>query len=346
MTLAGPGARGDARWQWLDLRLWPAAATVWAVTLLAPHLAAGVLGALAAGALLLGAVPLRRSGASVAVGVLAAVVVTAGTAAVRTGVREGAPLREAAEARATVELTLTVTGTPHRLTGGGPPRVVLDADVDEVDLGGGRQRSGAAVLLFAPADGWEGLLPGQQVRCRVALAPPEPTDDVTAVLSARGPPRSAGEPGPAQRVAAVVRESLSASSTRVLDPRPAGLLPGLVVGDTRAMDPVLEEEFRLAGLSHLTAVSGANVAIVIAGVLWPLRRRAVDRRLQACVGALGLAGFVVLAGPSASVVRAAAMGAVTLLALASGRARAALPALGAAVVVLLLAEPALARDPG
>src|SRR5215218_4172563 len=82
------------------------------------------------------------------------------------------------------------------------------------------------------------------------------------------------------------------------------------------------------------------------GVLWPLRRRALDRRLQAVVAGLALVGFVVLARPEPSVIRAAAMGAVTLLALASGRPRAALPALSAAVCVLLLLDPGLARDPG
>src|SRR3954451_16171706 len=93
-------------------------------------------------------------------------------------------------------------------------------------------------------------------------------------------------------------------------------------------------------------MSGANVAIVLAAVLRPLRRRAVDRRVQALVAGVALMGFVVLAGPDPSVVRAAAMGVVTLLALASGRPRAALPALAAAVGVLLLLDPGLARDAG
>src|SRR3954470_3965346 len=93
-------------------------------------------------------------------------------------------------------------------------------------------------------------------------------------------------------------------------------------------------------------MSGANVAIVLAAVLRPLRRRAVDRRVQALVAGVALMGFVVLAGPDASVVRAAAMGVVTLLALASGRSRAALPALAAAVCVLLLLDPGLARVAG
>jgi competence protein ComEC len=46
----------------------------------------------------------------------------------------------------------------------------------------------------------------------------------------------------------------------VLGPQAGGLLPGLVVGDTQAMDPVLVEDFRRAGLAHLTAVSGVNVS--------------------------------------------------------------------------------------
>jgi competence protein ComEC len=143
-----------------------------------------------------------------------------------------------------------------------------------------------------------------------------------------------------------MRAGLASSSARVLPPRPAGLLPGLVVGDTGAMDPALDQDFERAGLSHLTAVSGANVAIILTAVLWPLRRRAVDRRMQAAVAGVVLSGFVVLAGPSPSVVRAATMGAVTLLALAGGRPRAALPALGAAVCGLLLLDPGLARDAG
>jgi competence protein ComEC len=55
---------------------------------------------------------------------------------------------------------------------------------------------------------------------------------------------------------------------------------------------------------------------------------------------------VVLARPSPSVLRAAVMGAIALLALASGRPRSALPPLGAAVLVLVFVSPPLARDPG
>ncbi|SNR52986.1 competence protein ComEC [Blastococcus mobilis] len=332
----------------MDLRLAPLAAAVWLTTLLAPVTAPFLLGSAACAACVLAVALHRHRGPATALvlTVLAGVAVAAATGAVRGVAREGSPLRAVAEADGTASVVLELDGDPRLLRGAGPPRVVADATVTVLVDGSTTHRLRAEVLFFGPAEEWRRVSPGQRVRVRVGLSLPERGDDVVAVVSARGPPAVVGEPDVPQRLAGALREGLSGSARRVLEPGPAGLLPGLVVGDTRAMDPVLEEDFRRAGLAHLTAVSGANVAIVLAGVLGPLRRRAVDRRVQAAVAGLALMGFVVLAGPGPSVVRAAAMGAVTLLALASGRPRAALPALGAAVCVLLLVDPGLAGDPG
>ncbi len=344
----------------MDLRLVPPALTVWACTLLAPWSSPPVLGAVAAGCAGGAAVLLRRAGRDLprrgpgrpvrsrngvflAVGCLAAAAAVSAVAAVRAAERSASPLPGLAAAEAVVPVVVQLTDDPRPLTGAGAPRVLVAADV--------RQVAGAAVpdtpvLVFGAAEEWTGLLPGTSVRLRVAARPAEDGDTVVAVLSARSPPEPVDGPERLQEGAGVLRSGLADAAQRALEPRPAGLLPGLVVGDTSALDPVLTAEFRRAGLAHLTAVSGANVAIAIALVLWPLRRRGVDRRVQAAVGLLALAGFVVLARPGASVLRAAAMGAVVLLALASGRARAAVPALAAAVCVLLLLDPALARDAG
>ncbi|TFV79581.1 ComEC/Rec2 family competence protein [Blastococcus sp. CT_GayMR19] len=341
--------RPAGRWVWVDLRLVPVAAAVWAVSAGAPLLAPTQLALSAVGATgCAAAVARRRQGwtATVALAVLAGLAVATATAAVRGAAREASPLRSLSEAGRTVELVLELSDDPHVLPGSGGSRVIADATVAVVGDGTVTHRLGAEVLLFASADGWRDLLPGQPVRVRADLSAPRPGDDVAAVVTARGPPTPLGRPGALLRAAGSLRDGLAGSAERVLDPRPAGLLPGLVVGDTRAMDPVLDEDFRRAGLAHLTAVSGANVAIILTAVLWPLRRRAVDRRIQAAVAGLLLIGFVVLAGAGPSVVRAAAMGAVTLLALAAGRPRAALPALAAAVCVLLLVDPGLARDAG
>jgi competence protein ComEC len=346
-------ARTQQPWAWLDLRLVPAAGTVWLLTLVAPHapvrllLTTAAVGALGGAAVLAGnrrATTVRRAGvASVLLGCLAAVTLTGAAAAVRGHARAVSPLTAAAEQQATVPVVLELDDDPRLLAGAGVPRVLVRAGVSEV---GGRPLGGDPVLLFGSAEDWAGLLPGQTVRLRAAVRPAEPGDDVWAVLSARTPPEPVGGPGPVQRAAGALRSGLADSAARTLPDRPAGLLPGLVVGDTTAMDPALAAEFRRAGLAHLTAVSGANVAIVVALVLVPLRSRGSDRRLQAAVAALAIVGFVVLARPGASVLRAAAMGAVGVLALASGRSRAAVPALAATVVVLLLVRPALATDGG
>jgi competence protein ComEC len=343
---AGSG-RVVVRWTWLDLRLVPVAAAVWLTILLGSPASPSVLGTVALAACALAVVLCRRRpAAALLLTVLAGIAVTCGMTAVRSAARESSPLRSVAEAEGTTSVVLELDGDPHLLRGAGPPRIVADATVRLLVDGDRTHALRDPVLFFGPADEWRPLLPGQRARVRVATSLPEPGDDVVAVLSARGPSTPVSRADVLQRTAGALRGALASSAQRVLDERPAGLLPGLVVGDTTAMDPVLEEDFRRAGLAHLTAVSGANVAIVLAGVLRPLRRRAVDRRVQAVLAGLALVGFVVLARPSPSVVRAAAMGAVTLLALASGRPRAAVPALGAAVCVLLLLDPGLARDAG
>ena len=251
-----------ARWSWVDLRLVPVAAAVWLTTLLAPRVTPLVLGwfalALCVSALLLS----RRPGpvAALILTVLAGVAVTSATAAVRGTAREGSPLRAVAEAERTASVVLELDGDPHALHGAGPPRIVGDATVSLLVDGGTTYRLRADALLFGPADEWRRVTPGQRVRVRGSFSLPERGDDVVAVISARGPPTLVGEPRSLERAAGALRQALSESAQRVLEPEAAGLLPGLAVGDTRAMDPVLEEDFRRAGLAHLTTVSGDIVS--------------------------------------------------------------------------------------
>ncbi|MGY1750065.1 ComEC/Rec2 family competence protein [Modestobacter sp. SYSU DS0511] len=337
--------RAAGRWRWLDLRLVPVAATVWLLTLAAPLLSPGLLRGLAGGAAAVAVVLLasRRAGAAlVLVGCLAAITVTGAVAGVRSQARDDSPLTGLAARGAVVSVAFALSSDPRPLAGS-PERVLVTGRVSEVD---GHPTGGARVLLFGPAEEWRGLLPGQSVTVRASLRPAGPIDDVLAVLSARSPPQPVGDAGAVQSAAGTLRAGLSAAADRTLPDPAAGLLPGLVVGDTSGLDEVLIGEFRRSGLSHLLAVSGANVAIAVGLVLAPLRARGSDRRLQALVGVLAIAGFVVLARPEPSVLRAAAMGAVALLALASGRSRVAVPALAASVTLLLLVDPALARDPG
>ena len=101
----------------------------------------------------------------------------------------------------------------------------------------------------------------------------------------------------------------------------AGLVPGLVIGDTSLTSPDLTADMTEVQMSHLSAVSGSNVSIVLAALIGLCSLLGLPRRLRPVVALIGLAGFVVLARPEPSVIRAAVMGAVGLLGVSTSRRR-------------------------
>ena len=97
-------------------------------------------------------------------------------------------------------------------------------------------------------------------------------------------------------------------------------------------------------MTHLTAVSGQHVALVLGLVLTGLG--VVPRRVRAGAGLVVLTGLVVLVRPGGSVLRAGVMGAVMLAGVASGRRSVSMPALASAVLILVLIDPWQSRDYG
>ncbi|MEV4349351.1 ComEC/Rec2 family competence protein [Actinoplanes sp. NPDC049596] len=291
----------------------------------------------------------RRAGAAKWVLVAALLGVACGGVATgaRVSVREAGPLVALVRSGEAVGMEVVVRDDPRALRGGaGPPTYLVAVDFVMVrGEGAAPLRLAARGLVLGSDPGWRGLLPGQRVAARGKLMPPRGGDLRAAVASVREPPVLLGKPSWAQRAAGVLRAGLQKACEPLPD-LPGGLLPGLVVGDTSRLDPALEEDFRTTGMTHLNAVSGANVAIVLGVVLFAVRRTRAGPVVTAGVCAVALVGFVILARPSPSVVRAAAMGAIGLIGLASGRRRAALPALAAGVAVLILVDPELAADPG
>jgi competence protein ComEC len=120
----------------------------------------------------------------------------------------------------------------------------------------------------------------------------------------------------------------------------------MVLGDTSLQSATFKNEMRRSGLTHLVAVSGANFAIVSTFILYLMQFifRKIPLRLGAT--ALFLIAFIALVRPSPSVLRAAAMAAVLLVAQATRRGRDSLPALGFAIATVVLADPWQVRDPG
>jgi competence protein ComEC len=277
---------------------------------------------------------------TVAVGVVCGAAATAA----RVGERDEQPLAGLARAHAAVRVRVTVTDDP-RVTGR-YATVLAPASLAWLESSRGpRIALGARILVLANDRGWLGLLPGQQVEASGTLSPPDGTDLRAAVLSVDAAPTWIGRPSLVERAAAALRSGLQRACAP-LPAGPGGLLPGLVVGDVSRLDPALKADFQTTGLTHLVAVSGANCAILLGLVLFTARRCRIGPRVSAVLCAFTLVGFVILARPSPSVLRAAAMGGLALAALASGRPKAGVPALATAVVALVVVDPELAGNAG
>lgn len=130
-------------------------------------------------------------------------------------------------------------------------------------------------------------------------------------------------------------------------PQPgAGLVPGLAVGDTSVVDLDLDAAMKQSSLSHLTAVSGANCALVVGLAFAAAAMCGARRAVRVTVGVLALVGFVLLVTPEPSVVRAGAMALIAMLAVLLARPAAGMAILSLAVAVLLITDPWLSTSLG
>ncbi|MFM1905494.1 MAG: hypothetical protein RIT32_290 [Actinomycetota bacterium] len=116
----------------------------------------------------------------------------------------------------------------------------------------------------------------------------------------------------ARNIRVNLQDSMSASF-----PNGDALVPGLVLGDTSAQTKDLEVAMRGSGLAHLTAVSGGNVTIVLGLFIAVFSIFGLSNRALVLVASIALAGYVLAVGFDASVMRAATMGSITLLAFLS-----------------------------
>jgi competence protein ComEC len=141
-----------------------------------------------------------------------------------------------------------------------------------------------------------------------------------------------------------LRRAASDALARAIPEPEAGLAAGILLGLRDRVDRDLAADFTTAGASHVVAISGWNIAIVAASVAALGGRFARRRRSVLTIGAI--VAYVVFVGASPSVLRAAAMAGVVLLARESGRAGRAASALGWAATLILVVDPSLVRDPG
>lgn len=328
----------------LDLRAPALGIVAWAaalVALLAPvWLACAVLGLG-----VLGLLPRRlgRVGWLTRSGWFVAGLGVAASALLRSEAVDRSPVEALAEQGATVRTVLVVTSDPVLRRGRFSDYVVLRARTSEVSARGQRHSVRAPVLVLGDAR-WRRVDLGAEVSAAGRLEQAG-TADLAGVLSTRGPPVVRGTPGPwlhgAGEVRVAIREAVAAHPEG-----PRALVPALVDGDDTGMPEELAEAFRTAGLTHLLAVSGTNLTLVVGALLLLARWAGVRSRGLVVVGCAGVVGFVLLARTEPSVVRAAAMGTVGLLGMGHHGRRRGTRALGVAVLVLLLFDPWLAVSMG
>ena len=315
-----------------------AVATAWVVVTLC--LAVACLGA--------GAVPRLRDerGTSAVVGVLVLSTLLASggaAAALRATAVNGGILQSWARQPARVEVTGTVAEEPRRVRYGGQ-WVVLT--VGQLRRNGRAYRTRERAGMIAARTVEERLAVGDRLRVRASVGEARWSDPLGRrppvvlrhpVIEQQAPPG-----GVVLRVSERVREVARRQALASLAPERAGLLVGMALGDTSLLPVELEQDFRAAGLTHLMAVSGANLAVVLAAGLWLAGVAGAGRRGLAVVGIVLVMVLVVVTRWEPSVLRAGVMAGLVLLGVATGRGPGGRRALCLAVIVLLLADPGLA----
>jgi competence protein ComEC len=328
-----------------SLRLLAPALGAWLSTALCTFLAPRTSVEIAAASVLLLVMSAARQWKLVAA-LACGVLLGAGTSALHVQALQRGVLPVLASTHSEVDVVARLVRDPvSTTTSRGDPLTLTDATVTSVWTAGRWRSANSPVLVLSDAVGWQGLLPGQRIDVSGRLSPPRRGDDVAAVLDARAAPMRVGRPPWWQRAAGRVRLALR-RATGGLPADARGLLPGLVDGDTSAVPASLQTDMRVTGLTHLEAVSGENVSVLLAVVVAIASAIGLLRRTRVAVCSLALLGFVVLARPSPSVLRAAVMGAIVLVGMLTGRRSAALPALSASVLILVTINPFLARSVG
>jgi competence protein ComEC len=333
----------------VDLRLAPLACAAWTGAWLATSGAATsgwvVLGLVAVG---LAATWLRRS-----IWIAATVVILVVSAALgwlAASQLASSPVARLAGDRAVAELVLEITSDPQlRERRSRSAYLTVRARAQELTGRGERWRTRTPVLVVVTGAeairAWRGYPVGEQVTVSARLAPPDPGSDIAALARARDPGTRVASPSALLQGVERVRSGLrDAVVERGAESR--ALVPALVLGDTSAMTEELGADFETTGLTHLTAVSGANLTLLLAFVIGAARWLGVRGWWLRGIGLVGVAVFVALCRTEPSVLRAAAMGLVALAALGSGGTQRGVRALSAAMLALLLVDPYLARSWG
>lgn len=321
----------------------------------------------------------RRDWFALASVAAAASMLVAAMVAVRAPARTPQLLIDAAESQTERGYTLVITGAGKPAAGAqfGPPSLRYRAQIQHVEVrpepnltskethDAQTPLDGVPVVVTLPvaranigpssdvrdsqmpgsADASEALAIGTTVQVRAKVRLTDPGDSAVAMLYAKGEVQLRAPPHPLLQMAHDVRTQTAAVAAML--PAPGNMLiPGLAAGDEQLVSDDLNHDMKATSLTHLTAVSGSNIAVIVAGVLLLGRWVGFGRVWRLVLALPVLAAFVCLVTPQGSVIRATAMAVIVIGIDLAGRKVAGVPVLSLAVLGLLVADPWLSRDYG
>jgi len=280
--------------------------------------------------------------------ILLGVFLGTGVAALRILPLVTGPIAQASQANSVISGIATITSDPivtqtkGALDWNNQKLLRISLRLDALTIRGESFKVGSPVMsfitdpeIFATA---EDFIPGQQFEFTGKLSSAPVGKPFAAYLKFLTPPVLVESAPKYQVLASDLRAGLH-DSLRFSSDAAKGLVPGLALGDSSALKPELAEQMMAAGLTHLIAVSGTNVTLLIVVVLAVLRSFRVNRNWQYFAAVVALLAFVVLVRPEPSVLRATVMGLVALAATYSKSNRSPVPALSVAIIALVAMDP-------
>ncbi|KAA9086790.1 ComEC/Rec2 family competence protein [Microbacterium radiodurans] len=351
VTAARSGRRARRR----DLRLLPVALGTWAAALVstaAPGAAPGMAvagwsaAATVTGLLLVGRSERAVAGRNATRGApVVIVLVLAAVAAVASGVAAAEPVRaRVSDLPIGGGRVLTVDAVVSGKVERSPSGWRFDA-VSERAQAGQAVANAAVPIVVRSAERPDGLDLGSSVTISGTAFAAGPGERAVLVVDATASLEVTGAPTGVLAVAAELRSALVAEARSLPQPG-GGLVAGMAVGETSGVSEDLDADMKTASLSHLTAVSGANCALIVVIAYGLVAACGARRGVRVATGGVALGAFVVLVTPEPSVVRAAAMAGIAMIALLLGRAGAGVSVLCLAVTVALVLDPWLAGSVG
>ena len=255
----------------------------------------------------------------------------------------------------TIHGTLGRGGSDVSSPSGGEQRAFLRLAATSDDRARPMARGAGEWLVYAWLPRYPAVAPGDRLVVEGrAEPPPQDAAGFAGFLAGRGAvgtlkatdmALAAAEGGSGSSVEHL-RRTIDEAIGRAIPEPEAGLASGILVGLRDRVSRPVADDFTTTGLSHVVAISGWNIALVAGIATALLRGLGLGRRPRSLLVIVAILAYTIVAGAEASVVRAALMGAVVLVAREGGHPSGAAGALGLACLGLLAVEPTMVGDVG